>query len=604
MKNFSIIIILMGMIYSNAQINNYQWNKISDEEKNFSQVKFEPDANGVILFEKGILNISHTDFSLNVKRRIKILKENGLELAQVKIPYYSYEGIESISQLKAKIYDPSNQVTELSKNDFTNLQRNRAWSDITFSLPNAKVGSIIEYEYTLNSKQIASIDAWYFQHNLPTLVSEFNFYTSQASSIQYVSILIGEYVNKKYAKRHPDNVWRIENVPSLESIKFMYNPKDQAEGIRLQAKGYLREKQGYYQGEPEYVSMMATWPSLIKEHLLSIETYKSSSVVKEISNQIANADSEEKTLQNVLTYFQKNFIWDNFYSIYPEKTFRKLMDDKSGNQADINFLLNEVLKNKGIKSTLTIFSPRQDARIFLTYPFIKQFKSMNNFVELKNGEAFLIDASRINLYKKNFAPIENYNHRFLLLNSSLDAPFITINQPISEVTIKEDITNQSSNKVITYNGYVNSDWIENVFSLENLSNKDEKKAEGNTRITTKNQTISNTSQLANPFKKLLSNYIFSNESRYQDVEFSFPFYLNYTVIVDKSNHQIKNDFKKELNSKIGLKYYQDASIKSDKIYLSYQLLIPKGIFESKDYKELKNFFDKLQNLVKEEYLID
>ena len=608
MKNIIVLLYLGLNSCVFAQNYNFKWNSISDQELKFTKVNFDEDAEAVILYEKGMMNIDNQYYVLNVRRRIKLLNEKGLDEANVKFEYYAKEGIEKVSQLKARIYAPNSNAKsiELSNKDFTDVAQNRAWNEISFTLPNAQIGSIIEYEYTLTSKHNWSIDAWHFQHELPTLQSEFDF-SQNTSSIQYVSILIGEQMNQKYGNRHPDKVWSIANIPSINKVKFLYNPKDQVEGLRLQAKGYFGYKEDFYKNEPEYKTILDTWPNLIREHLKRIETFKSNAITKEVANQISNGSNESETLQNILKYFNSTFRWDNFYSITPEKTFGNVWKDKSGNQADLNYLLNEVLKYKGIKATLVIFSPRQDGRLLLSYPYIYQFKAMNNFVELKNGEAMLIDASRSNFHKINFAPIENYNQRFLLLDNNINSFFISINQPISELNIREDYRGQyqkTFSRTATFSGDFSTNWVDEHFRISNVdatinTEKNEQQAEGNTRITHKSSdVVGKISSIFNPLKTLINEYNFFEGKRYHDIEFQFPFYINYEIYYELAEGQKVSltNFKQEFSNNSGMKYYQNGVVKNNKLVLTYQLLIPKSIFEGKETPEIKSFFDRLQQL--------
>ncbi|WP_154662294.1 hypothetical protein [Vaginella massiliensis] len=216
----------------------------------------------------------------------------------------------------------------------------------------------------------------------------------------------------------------------------MYNQTDQLESLRLHAKGYIGYKNDFYGKETEYKTLFDTWPNLIREYKKSLETYKSSVVAKSIMQKIANGNDEKETLQYVLLYFRDNFSWDKFLSISPEKTFEQLMIDKSGNQADLNLSLHEALAAKDIQASLVLFSPRQYAWVLFNYPYRKQFKSMNNFVMLKNGENTLIEDSRISYTMFYFAPIEKYNQRFLVVNNESDSPFLTTKQTLSELNVR------------------------------------------------------------------------------------------------------------------------------------------------------------------------
>ena len=65
-------------------------------------------------------------------------------------------------------------ITKLEKKAFYREQANAYFSAITFTFPEIKRGSIIEYRYTKIRETWSTIDPWVFQHDIPSKFSSFD----------------------------------------------------------------------------------------------------------------------------------------------------------------------------------------------------------------------------------------------------------------------------------------------------------------------------------------------------------------------------------------------------------------------------------------------
>jgi hypothetical protein len=83
--------------------------------------------------------------------RIKILKDKAVDRGNITIPYYSVGNDEKISKIEGTTYnlDGSGNVvsTKLEKSSIYDKAIDRRFSEIVFSMPAVKVGSIIEYRF-------------------------------------------------------------------------------------------------------------------------------------------------------------------------------------------------------------------------------------------------------------------------------------------------------------------------------------------------------------------------------------------------------------------------------------------------------------------------
>ena len=160
----------------------------TQEEKVLKQVPFDKEADAVILFD--VATASYNDaYNLIIERRIriKILKDKGINNANIEIPYYTQNDFETITNIRGVTYSVNGTgtdiQTELASKDLFRQKINDNFSVVKFALPNVKVGSIVEYNYQDIYKNFGGLDNWYFQTELPTLFSKFFFAVPQGLNL-------------------------------------------------------------------------------------------------------------------------------------------------------------------------------------------------------------------------------------------------------------------------------------------------------------------------------------------------------------------------------------------------------------------------------------
>ncbi len=122
---------------------------------------------------------AHGWFSSVCKKqvRIKIIDQEGVKLVKESIPLYKEsEGVEKLAGVEITTYNLENGrvvETKLGKDEIFKTVRDKDWTDMSFTAPAVKVGSLVEYTYAVVSRYVRSLPDWEFQsENYPTLLSE------------------------------------------------------------------------------------------------------------------------------------------------------------------------------------------------------------------------------------------------------------------------------------------------------------------------------------------------------------------------------------------------------------------------------------------------
>ncbi|MGV0925080.1 DUF3857 domain-containing protein [Empedobacter tilapiae] len=610
MKLKITLLFLLFTFYVNAQSKDLKFGKISEQEINLIQVPFEKNADAVILSEEGKMDLTSSNYYLTVKRRIKILTEKGVEEANIQLSYYSKNRDETISGIKGNTINIVNgveQITPIDDKEIFDVSLNELYSAKRFTFPNVKIGSIIEYTYFKSSEHNFSIDAWNFQHDLPTLSSKFRLNNKAYGT--YSIITIGDGLNAKYKSKSSSTEWSLNNIQSYNQLKYVYNPEDQSERIKIQADNYHTD------GTKK--PTMNAWKDLIQDINTQYETFRNPSAIREVAQNIPNGKNEVETLKNIIEYVDSNVKWNRFYGIIPTRSNKTLLKEKSGSTADMNLLLNEILTAKGFETSMVMFSSRNHGQILFSYPIVNQFNSVLTVVKLNNGASnIILDASKLNKEQIEFGPLNVFNYYGIVIKKG-EAAFVKLNQKLSyyESLLKYDFLNNGSLALYRkdkFNGYFYDDNVDeknvlNRFLTESLDVRLDEEINDKTIFET-DSYVKNYKAKAlipnapfytfiNPLREFLKQYTFDDINRQRKIEFNYPYLFNIQVkskIPEGYEVVIDEKYKAHHKAELGLEYYQEAKVKDKQLILAIQFLLPEGVYEADKYNELKQFFEKIK----------
>ena len=160
------------------------------EDIALKEVPFDKNADAVFIWDKGVSNYDE-QYRLITERevKLKILKQSGIERGNIRILFYSGDNFEYISNIEAIVFTPEEHggytASTLNSKNIFKRQINRLYSEVTFALPNVKVGSIIEYRYRSVMKSYGGLRNWEFQKDLPVLLSSYLLYPLPNSEFAY-----------------------------------------------------------------------------------------------------------------------------------------------------------------------------------------------------------------------------------------------------------------------------------------------------------------------------------------------------------------------------------------------------------------------------------
>lgn len=378
---FLLVLLAAAPAHLLAQPAPVRWGKVTPEEIKLTHCAFDSAAGAVVLADYGQIKMGYTQIFIERHRRIKILNRQGLEQANVSIPYYIKDNLERITTLRAQTLNVDAggkmTVTEVAGKQMFTVDAAKNWREKRFAFTDVKEGSILEYQYTTASENFSFLDSWMFQNDIPTLHSELRVLLQKG--LDYRVMLQGPRLIAKYQKE-ATNQWVLQNLPALRQVSHVASYLDYAEKISF-----------------EYVTAsMASWEQLAKEVLESeyMTQYLSrKGMAREALAKLnAPADAELARLQKIYNHVNQRLRWNGQHRTFTEQTLNALLDKQQGNSAEINLYLVLLLREAGLQASPVLLSTRSHGKVQVSSPVIGQFNHLIACAVVQ-GKEYLLDAT-------------------------------------------------------------------------------------------------------------------------------------------------------------------------------------------------------------------
>lgn len=460
-----LLALLFFSILSSAQVQRPKMKFGELTEKDFEPKTYSIDtsAEAIVLGhfgEVGYEASSQGGFSIVYKYhlRMRILKRSAFDAATISIPLYqgTMSNEEEVQRLEAFTCNLENgkiEKTKLDKKSIFKEKLNRRYMLQKFTMPNLKEGSILEIRYTVNSPYAQNIEPWTFQREYPTLWSEYT--VSIPEIYEFVTLFQGyhplaieksdtyeraftitapggsernEYFS--YKPKVLERIWAMENVPALKPESFITTVQNHLARLSFQL---ARIK---YPNAP-YKEVMNNWMTaatdMMKHPDFGEELSSTSGWLKaEVKNITGNATSDLEAAKAIYAYVQKNITCETFYGVYKTMSLKKLMQNKTGNVADVNLLLTAMLSAQGFEAHPVLVSTRNNGVMSDIYPIEERMNYV--IAQVVIGEKkYLLDASQSHL-GFGMLPHKCYNGNARLINKL--QPYIVNLSPDSIVEKK------------------------------------------------------------------------------------------------------------------------------------------------------------------------
>jgi hypothetical protein len=470
----SMIFLLLVLSIAKTSAQNYELGKVTMAELQEKSNPKDTAAPATILFKKGRTFFTYNKdagFSANhvYEFKIKIYKKEGLKWADQKVRFYiGYENLneDRLEFSNAITYNLENGAivkTKLDNQGTFKKKVNKYWNEKTITLPNVKVGSIIEYKYVLKSENIVKLPDFEIQYDIP--VNYFEYKTEIPEFYIYKPILIGrlpiETDSKLVDKSQSfDNEHGQTNTLSFRQINTSYKGKDIP---ALTDEPYVNNVENYrgtiqyelerirYPDKPDK-DFSITWEgvasTIFKEDDFGKELNERNFLLEDVKRLLTGVESLSERMNIIFKFVQNKMNWNEENGYYTDKGVVKAYADQTGNVAEINFILINMLKLGGIDANPVLVSTIENG--VPVYPTRTGFNYVIAAAAI-DGKQILLDATH-KFTSPNILPLNVLNWKGRLIkkdgtSAEIDLDPTTLSKEFSNMMGKMDASGKIEGKV-------------------------------------------------------------------------------------------------------------------------------------------------------------
>lgn len=357
-----ISISIFGQKSKGKDSNIPAFGKVEKADLELKECEFDKNAEAMVMFEKGQLDfIIGKGIDLERHVRVKILNDKGKDNADIHIRYYSYHNEEEIKDLTAQVYnlDPSGNivVTKVEKKLIFNKPINKRFSEIAFTFPEVKAGSIIEYKY----KHIGTgLINWYFQSSIPVKHSEFTFDYPNEVEMAFTPRCYLPY-NQKSDNSGTRSVrfYSMENIPALRDEPYILNENDYLQ--KIESKPVAINVDGRRE------SILLTWPRVIRilmeDEDFGVQIKKEIPRTEELDKALRGKNDPYQKMKIIFNYVKNNMEWNGNPGIWALDGVKSAWKDKKGTAGEINLILVNLLKDAKINARPILVSTHDNGLV-------------------------------------------------------------------------------------------------------------------------------------------------------------------------------------------------------------------------------------------------
>jgi len=417
-----ITIFTCNLIFS----QDFKFGKVSLEELEESVNRVDSEANAAVLYksENIVYRYSQNDGFTQERQifeRIKIYNKEGFDYATERVRLYdkSASKSESLIGLKGYTYNVENgkvAKTKLKKESVFGEKSNKFWATKTFTMPNIKEGSVIEFNYKITSPFIG-IDDVILQYDIPIqnlnvdirIPEFFNFKKTINPKASYYPKIVesqrnrGENITTKTRKNinsrfadYDDSKWDFfENVITVneQNIKPLVKEPHLSSLSNYRAKLILEYE--FFRGPDGEVKNYTTDWNEVTKTIFKSESFggqieKNKYYKEDLDAVLEGKTSELAKVNAVLEFVKSKVKWNEFNGYRSSDGVKKAYKEGQGNTGDINLMLTSMLKYAGLKVNPILVSTRDNG-----IPIVATKKGFNYLisgVETAQG-MILLDAT-------------------------------------------------------------------------------------------------------------------------------------------------------------------------------------------------------------------
>ncbi len=408
-KIYLILLIFISSIslYSQKNRKTPKLGQATREEVSMTSYELDSIAGALVLEEKGYSYVddkNNYDFRRDIYRRVKIFDKSEFKRTTIRINLYREEKVKYIKAVTYNLEEGRETKIYLLDNQIFKKRLSENWSQITFTMPNIKEGSVIEYRYSLFSPY-NKIDDWKFQTDIPKLKSDF--ISSFPGNWKYnIRIRSAQKLdrNKSYIKKGCLQVgglgeadcsimeYGMDNIPAFNKEDYMLSEENFKSKLIFEPISFTNTN-GVVK---KYTKTWKDADETLRKNFLDAQTSKKSYFKKNLPNQLFTIDSETERAREIYQHIQNKISWNKKYWTRKKIRVKEVYQQNTGAVDGINLVLYNSLQAANIESYIVALSTRNNGVLTKLHPSVSEF----NYIMVKvvaDQQTYFLDATDKNL---------------------------------------------------------------------------------------------------------------------------------------------------------------------------------------------------------------
>tara|TARA_R110000751_G_scaffold83869_5_gene168118 strand:+ start:2532 stop:4550 length:2019 start_codon:yes stop_codon:yes gene_type:complete len=479
MKLFFSITLAFISFSINAQSSAVKFGKVSMEQVAQKLHAVDSDSEAAILYKKERLFYNYSsgkgfNTTREVHLRIKIYNKAGLDWATKVVSLYtSNSGEQKIYNIKGFTYNLVNGKIEESKLKkegifLENVSKYR--NSVSITMPNVKVGSVMDIRYDISSDMVGYIDDFTLQYGIPLDYVElsvevpeyFNFkrFTKGFYPISLKESQKNRKINYNYKTKRDDSFGSVgskstnqlaeleffekhyeinaENIPALKEVDYTNNIENYRSAIVFELESTKFPNAGFKIYSKSWEDVANT---IYKYDDFGEQVSKNRFYRNDLDVLIAENKDAKLLISEIYKYVQNRMSWNDYYGVGCSVGVKKAYEEKRGNVAEINLMLTSMLRYAGIKANPVLVSTKSNG-----IPIFPTTSGFNYVIAaIENGEDFIVLDATEKMLAVNELPSRAMNWMGRLVREdgtskevSLAAKSISNKFVFMQANIKED----------------------------------------------------------------------------------------------------------------------------------------------------------------------
>jgi hypothetical protein len=643
MKQAALLLLLLNSVVPmTAQDTLPVFGKPRLDELNMKTCSFDPHANALKLLDYQEIEVVG-DYVLKFKTerrvRIKIFNEKGFKYASITIPYNSKNKGIQISDISAYIHyinDAGKIHTEKLDNKQIFRDKDQFTRSIKFTFPNVKAGCVIEYRYEKIDKNPSHLDPWLFQDLIPTQYSCFRLKLPSTANLEYrlrgidsIDASVKSMVDWVHGPPILDRKFALSNIPSFKPEPMMTSASDNLQRIEFAFQSRRIASAGADDKKWKiFTEQLNEWEVFGGQYNKSIPGTE-----RIIDSALKMASREEK-IHYIFQRVKSHVKWDEIQTFYPGN-IADAWKERSGNSAEINMLVLNLLRKSGIKCSPILVSTRDNGLVDAGFVSISQFNGLDVLVTDPPANYVLDATQKHQSYKTPPSNILN-RHVLNIDNAGSKWVFITDSKPLLKTMLFVNAELTGAGKIVgnaTITSYDHSKSIRLEGKNETGDDEPDDEKEFIRKDFTELKIDSFITEFAeDDLSPLTESFVFTYEpSSTDDFMFLDPFFLSnfrknpftdslrrtsldfnsIQLLMTTVNIQLPENYEitnlpKNVRMRMAdssILFTRTTSVHNHTIHFSNQMEVLRPMFEKEDYDAIRDFFAKMYGLITEQIIL-